>query len=563
MNNNNLQIRYIWFVGICFSSLLFLFSGGHVDGVEPALVWTKVHLLHSFEFPYFSPAICNGFLLGADPNNTIFTVTQLLFFFFDNPLDAWRLSAFLVSIFCAVGSARLFRAMGVREKSAQAVGGWVVTLSGWWVTHIQIGHLATFGIAFLVWLMVEAIDLAALEVVHANQTSLFWWRKSITFAALFFLLINSGHFWILPGLFLLTPICGVSGWIIFRKYGLGTLWFVISTIIFGAGMALAMSAVRFAAIFTFAVPAFPRSVEIFQVIGDTKVLTFTILRSFFDFTVITRSEHSGMLGSHWEWAAYMGLVSLPLSLIGIFAVKPRNKWFYVLLVASFLQFILTRTTHFGELIRALVPALREITWFYRGIVVQVITASFFVALGIESLTRMTRLPIAAIIFTIIIVDFSIVYPWPTIEKPTDYFSRFDWRDEFRSGRIIRGQAAANYCYNPILGYTSSSHHSQVTSGGINEVKKQGFYNINDVRALFSPKGRTGIYKTEPWPLWPVADREALYKFLSYKQVNELPTYFIWIRMVSAVGWVGFVLAIVAAARAHLQNGQWRKIKPVN
>ena len=118
-----------------------------------------------------------------------------------------------------------------------------------------------------------------------------------------------------------------------------------------------MSSLRFAAIFTFAIQAFTRGVGIFVVIGDTKYLVITMLRSFFDFTVITGQEHSGMLGNHGEWTAYMGLLSLPLILIGIVCAKPKEKWFYGLLVSSILQLILTRTSHFGELIRTLVPAL--------------------------------------------------------------------------------------------------------------------------------------------------------------------------------------------------------------
>ena len=89
-----------------------------------------------------------------------------------------------------------------------------------------------------------------------------------------------------------------------------------------------MSSLRFAAIFTFAVQAFPRGVVIFVVISDTKYLVITILRPFFDFTMISGHEHSGMLGGHWEWTAYMGLLSLPLILIGIVCAKFKEKWFY-------------------------------------------------------------------------------------------------------------------------------------------------------------------------------------------------------------------------------------------
>ena len=316
-----------------------------------------------------------------------------------------------------------------------------------------------------------------------------------------------------------------------------------------------MSSLRFAAIFTFAVQAFPRGVGIFGVIGDTKILVITMLRSFFDFTVITGHEHSGMLGGHWEWTAYMGLLSLPLILIGIVCAKPKEKWFYCLLVSSILQLILTRTSHFGELFRTFVPALKEISWFYRGIIVHVFTASFFVALGVQRLTRMTRWPIASIIFFLLILDFSVVYiisgTWSPVTEPVVQLTKMESAYAYDDPNPAFFDDRRVACYNPILGYTAGSFHSQVGNGSILNENILGFYNINDVRALFSPQGRTGIYRTEPWPLWPVADRKVLDDFLMFKQVNELPPMFFWIRIVCITGWIGFVLAIVAAGRAYL------------
>jgi len=62
-----------------------------------------------------------------------------------------------------------------------------------------------------------------------------------------------------------------------------------------------------------------------------------------------------------------------------------------------------------------------------------------------------------------------------------------------------------------------------------------------------------FYRTESWPLWPFADRQVLDDFLMFKQVNELPPMFFWIRIVCITGWIGFVLAMVAAGRAYLSE----------
>ena len=562
MNNKSpfidvkLEVLFIWLAGCCFSVFLFLFSGLGLDFSDTQLFWTKVHLNHSLEYPYFTPALCGGFLLGADPNNTIFTFVQLVYVFVADPFVAWRIGLFLTSVFFAIGSVRLFRVLGVRSHSAAVVGGWLLPLGGYWVAHGG-GHIAILGISTLPWLMVEAISLATADSSDIRLFSPVWWSRVVRHAVMLFLLINSGHFWPLPALFLLGPIFVASGWKIFRERGLRELVLAISPVFFGAILSLAMSALRFAAIFTFAVQAFPRGVGIFGVIGDTRLLIVTMLRSLFDFTVITSHEHSGMLGSHAEWTAYMGLLSLPLIGIGIVSAKPAKKWFYCLLAASILQFVLTRTSHFGQLIRTLVPALAEISWFYRGIIVHVFTASFFVALGVDRLSQMTRLPVAAIIFCLFICDFSIVYivsgTWSPVKEPTVKLISME--------RVIAhegpNQAIFGYnrvgCYNPILGYTGASYHSQVVGGLVLEEKTKGFYNMNDVRALFSPQGRTGIYRSEPWPLWPVADRKVLDEFLMFKQVNELPPIFFWIRIVCITGWFGFAVAIVAAGRAYLSK----------
>ena len=176
-------------------------------------------------------------------------------------------------------------------------------------------------------------------------------------------------------------------------------------------------------------------------------------------------------------------------------------------------------------------------------------------LGVDRLSRGTSLPIAAIISCLLICDFAIVYivsgTWSPVKEATvDIISmeRVFAHKGTNQAKFVYNRIG---CYNPILGYTGGSYHSQVVNGLILEEKTKGFYNMNDVRALFSPQGRTGIYSSEPWPLWPVADRNVLDKFLMFKQVNDLPPIFFWIRVASIAGWVGFAVAIVAAGRAYL------------
>ena len=328
--NDKTEVRLVWLLGGMFICFLCMFNApdGDFSFVETQLFWTKVHLLHSFEFPYFTPALCGGFLLGAEPQNTIFTLVQLIYVFVADTSLAYRLGVFVYAMFCAAGTARLFRALGVHLQTSQAIGGLLVVCSGFVVLRSKFGHVGALGIWILPWLMVEAISLSTGDSSKIRLFSPVWWSRVVRHAAMVFILINSGHFWPLPSLFLLGPIFVASGWKIFRERGLREFVLAISPVFFGAILSLAMSALRFAAIFTFAVQAFPRGVGIFGVIGDTRLLIVTMLRSLFDFTVITSHEHSGMLGGFHEWSAYMGLLSLPLGLIGIVSAKPKIKGFY-------------------------------------------------------------------------------------------------------------------------------------------------------------------------------------------------------------------------------------------
>ena len=76
------EAQLIALIGVGFLLFISLFNDpdGDFGFVSSQLYWTKAHLLNSLEFPYFTPALCGGFLLGAEPQNTIFTLLQLIYF---------------------------------------------------------------------------------------------------------------------------------------------------------------------------------------------------------------------------------------------------------------------------------------------------------------------------------------------------------------------------------------------------------------------------------------------------------------------------------------------------
>ena len=58
--NDKLEARFIWLVGLCFSIFLFLFNDLSLDFSDTQLFWTKVHLQHSLEYPYFTTQLFFG-----------------------------------------------------------------------------------------------------------------------------------------------------------------------------------------------------------------------------------------------------------------------------------------------------------------------------------------------------------------------------------------------------------------------------------------------------------------------------------------------------------------------
>lgn len=545
---SSLKTKFILALGTAMLVLSYFFNlqGGDADVFFYGfLYWTKVHLLHHWEFPTFSPAVCGGFLLGADPQEQIYTIFQFIYIFVNHPKNAMRIGFTLLGFIMAFGTARVFRRTGIQSSSAAWLGGFAVVLNGYWMTHTKSGHLGGHGIAYIPWILDWLLIQTTLTSHDRKIQSLS--RDLAILTILLFVVLNSGYVWFQVSLFL------VGAFIIFAALKIRKqIFWILGLFCAGGVLALGLSIHRITRVFYYALSAFPRDVGFFGVVGDFPILFQLMFRSFFDFEIITLKQSEGMLGPPWEWTAYMGITAIPFLIWGIWRwLKVRPYWGYAFLVASILQIILTRTTHFGSLLRSIIPGMKGISWYYRGVIVIVFFSVYLMTLGVDHLSRMKfnrRGWLIPIFGLLLFLDLGSTYyiggvltpemtPFETILIPSEYSNLP--KDVWQGSR---------YCDNSILGYLAERFHSQAQAGDPRTEIQPGFFNLNDVREFATDHGRTGVYTREKWPLWPQKDRNEFEQFLRFKQVHQDPWFFSLFTPIAMLSLLILVLLIGSGLR---------------
>jgi len=99
---------------------LFSFLGG-ADFNGYGYWWIeliKKHLLSEFSFPYFTPARCGGFLLGADGQVYIFSLYPLVHFFIPHVIWSMKITNLLLSVILAAGDLSLAILFGYQKQGS-------------------------------------------------------------------------------------------------------------------------------------------------------------------------------------------------------------------------------------------------------------------------------------------------------------------------------------------------------------------------------------------------------------------------------------------------------------
>jgi hypothetical protein len=573
MKNNKARADlFHWFgfgiVAVIAAVLLFYYTGPTGDiilWVRP-LFLNKLHLLREWKWPYFTPAICGGFLLAADPQNPMFTIYQLLSPFFTNQYTVIQVGKFLTTLIFASGMTLWLEEFGIKNLRARIYTAFIIVTSGYWIIQYSIAAIPMDSLSFLPWLFWAAEKL--LKHKASRQQVLRW----IATVALFsFLLLNIGQHWFQ---FVFLYIVGrVVAELLFRLLKKPSSPHIIQTIgIFGASVALAllMSSHRIGSIVFYAVMHFPREIGITQIFGSIRYELVVLARALFDSRIITQHLTDKHLGGWWEWTAYLSIFSLVPIAIGLSKIKSfKNKiCFAGMGITVILQLLFCRYGELVEAYRRYVPGVKNMSWYFRGRILVVYLLAVLIAKGFEVLLsgpkKYSRILAALAVllcvgsvseqlFTYYRGEVLGVGDWRYKTSDFKYpekLTAFETSEKILEKREIyhlsQGVGEAG-CYDPpLLGYKNEYFKSQVKAGPIETPANDRYANISDVPKIFGPSGLGGYYKSVAWPRWPKSDRDGLNRFLEFRQVTEPPFL---LKVLSAMSMLGFLIFI----------GLWTKV----
>jgi len=157
-----------------------------------------------------------------------------------------------------------------------------------------------------------------------------------------------------------------------------------------------------------------------QVIGDTRYLLLTLLRSFFDGSILRNAASEGMLGGFHEYSNFLGVAAIPAIIFGLFRLRElrSSKPFWSLLIGVLTVLTCMRTTHGGALIRMICPVFNQVTHYWRGSVVMVWVVIILMSLGYEMMFKHQKTFIGFLAVALMCINF-----W-------DIFSTYKTRMDF-------------------------------------------------------------------------------------------------------------------------------------
>jgi len=356
--------------GLIMFVLFFLIKdlSGDISDIFWRFALTKTHLASEFTMPYFTPARCGGFLLAADAQDLIFTFYSFISFLIPNIFWAIKLTTFFLSIIFTAGMYFWLPYFRITHSITRLFTALLMSVSGYWVMNItQGGHLWVHGLVYTPWIMILIEDLLAMPPLRERRYIL----RILALSGLFFLLINSGYYWLqitvpLIGFRCLTELMLAQKPIIIKQ--IKKLGIIAMTGLF----AILLSWPRLGGIQAFQLSKFPRlggEISHSGIIENTRLWLELLWKSFFDGNTIIHAIHSPKhLGFMWDYNNFIGLTALIPLLIGLFKIKTlfKSRAFIALFLAGLFQLTMTRTPYAANFLRFLLPIYKQVAWYWRG-----------------------------------------------------------------------------------------------------------------------------------------------------------------------------------------------------
>ena len=249
---------------IAFMTRQFPFVGSDYSYFIPRLIDSHLHyLINGLSIQWYTPSFGGGLPAYPNPQNLQFSVPQLLLFVFD-PWSTVLLSVGLFIIIGYISCYLFFKRVLVAGWKASAVGALCFSINGFYLHHMNVGHLGYLGYPLLPLILLNILDANIPIVIAAIVVSLS--MSMLVYGAGFYLIV----------IFLLSAGMALPLVYIFQPSKINIRRLVILLII-PSLLFLSLSSSKIFAVYSF-MRFFPRTLSDFYNVSTVQGLAGIILQ---------------------------------------------------------------------------------------------------------------------------------------------------------------------------------------------------------------------------------------------------------------------------------------------
>ena len=172
---------------IAFMTRQFPFVGSDYSYFIPRLIDAHLHyLINGLSIQWYTPSFGGGLPAYPNPQNLQFSVPQLLLFVFD-PWSTVLLSIGLFIIIGYISCYLFFKRVLVAGWKASAVGALCFSINGFYLHHMNVGHLGYLGYPLLPLILLNILDTNIPIIIAAIVVSLS--MSMLVYGAGFYLIV--------------------------------------------------------------------------------------------------------------------------------------------------------------------------------------------------------------------------------------------------------------------------------------------------------------------------------------------------------------------------------------
>lgn len=562
----SLQRVFIYILAVCGLALVMLDLlpqhgriGHDYYHAIPRLILGAVHVWQNgFSIPHFTPSLCAGIPLAADPQSYFFSLPQWLTFFFD-PYSA---SLFTIALFYAigfVGAYRLCRNTLSLSAESSLVGAFLFLFNGFSFAHLLVGHLTHYPFLLFPWLIIWIID-----GLRSNEVTPF------------LLTVISGVYCVFGGAVHVAVVLsfGVLLFLPMIRFYSKASWQKTALWLAGAISAiLVLCSAKITSGYLFSTHFVTREIDT----APGNILT-TWLRYFWFVPSKTPVElpFGSMTFGAWE---YVGFVS-KLTLAALFAWAIRwRELRYRLVLPTFAVALFVILVGWGRPLNRFLPLL---SGYHNPIKIWASFTLLFVIIGAFAFERLlqgrpakTRAAFFLLALASMMIEFNGLanfFSRPSTGLGIGVTFPYD-SDRYialkRGGQLppvatvvsdptldfegITAGFTSLKCYEPLFGYDRSGMRSTARPGPTDQVR-DGAFNLNHPGCLLYPSQ----YQCKAWDRIPSSYQQQFDDFRSGKSVFEIP---FWHRALYALNFFGIAAIIIFVIIIRMRRRRCYFIRP--